>query len=168
MNSACLPFNISHFEGGKSKSSKLPITFHSINIQTQWGPSKANLRDLSRLSCAVWFKTNEKSKSHPLFTYQFPMQLVSLFLQCQIVSEDNFQLLILSSSGWSRWGFYVQSHHLLHFWVSFPSLKMAVASVCQISLPHVSSFSSASLYFFPQDNAFSNKTQTLQLAGIFA
>lgn len=131
MNSACLPFNISHLEGGMSKSSKLPITFHSINIQTQWGPSKANLWDLPRLSCAVWFKTNEKSKSHPLSTHQFPMQLVSLFLQCQIISEDNFQLLILSSSVWSHRGSYIQSHHLLHFWVSFPSLKMAAASVCQ-------------------------------------
>lgn len=154
MNSACLPFNISHLEGGMSKSPKLSITFHSINIQTQWGPSKANLRDLPRLSCAVWFKTNEKSKSHPLFTHQFPMQLASLFLQCQIVSEDNFQLLILSSSGWSRWGFYIRSHHLLHFSVSFPSLKMAAASVCQnfsICL-RFQDFSSASLSFCPQDD----------------
>lgn len=131
MNSASLPFNICHLEDGMSKRSKLPITFHSINIQTQWGPWKANLQDLPRLSYTVWFKTNEKSKSHTIFTHRFPMQLVSLFPQCQIFSDNNFQFLIPSSSSRSNQGFYIQSRHLLHFWVNFPSLKMAAASVCQ-------------------------------------
>lgn len=82
------------------------------------GPEK----QICRLSCTVWFKTNEKSKSHTIFTHLFPTQLVSLFPRCQIFPHDNFQFLMLSSSSWSNWGFYIQiitfciSESVFHHW----------------------------------------------------